>query len=171
MIAPFPWWPRPPLWWPCPFPPGHAPSLQLTPPFPGGHAPSLQLTPPFPGDHALLSGGHAPCLLTSQSLMLGQHPPLVSPAPPLSLLQEQKRLQLLNGISTAKVSWVCSYGRCPQMLQENRSEMQRHQKRPQEGQPTTPQLSSEACSHFQSLTSSSHWGYTQTEIYSIKYLQ
>ena len=130
--APFPWWPRP--------------SLQLTPPSPGGHAPS-------PGGHTLLSGGHAPFLLTSQNLRLGQHPPLASPAPPLSLLQEQKRLQLLDGISMAKVSWICSRGRCPRMLQENRSEMQRHQKRPQQGQPTIPQLSLEACSHLQSLTS------------------
>lgn len=122
-----------------PFPPAHAPFPWWPRPFPWWPHPPLWRPRSFSPD--------------PQNLRLGQHPPLASPAPPLSLLQEQKRLQLLDGISMAKVSWICSHGRCPRMLQENRSEMQRHQKRPQQGQPTIPQLSLEACSHLQSLTS------------------
>ena len=138
--APFPWWPRPfppahaPFpWWPCPFLPAHAP-------FPWWPCASSLMATPLPSSSRPFPGGHAPSLLTSQSRMLGQHPPLESPAPPLSLRQEQKRLQLLDGISTAKVSWVCSRGRCPQMLQENRSEMQRHQKTPARPAHNTPAL-------------------------------
>ena len=117
--APFPWWPRP-------SPPAHAAS-------PGGHA-------PFPWwPHPPLSW---PCSFSPdfQNRRLGQHPPLASAAPPLSLLQEQKRLQLLHGISMTKVSWIWSHGRCPRMLQENRSEMQRHQETPARPAHNTPAL-------------------------------
>ena len=115
-------------------PSGSRPLSLVAPPLP------LVVTPPSPGGHTLLSRGHAPFLLTSQNRRLGQHPPLASAAPPLSLLQEQKRLQLLHGISMTKVSWIWSHGRCPRMLQENRSEMQRHQETPARPAHNTPAL-------------------------------